>query len=71
MPESAELGKLIELLHQAEELEQCLLNAYLYAACSLKTTPQEFALTNGQENGRGSRQSHTGPLDAKLVPKAD
>lgn len=34
---------LIDLLHLAAQLEHCLLDAYLYTACSLKTIPEEFA----------------------------
>lgn len=34
---------LIDLLREAAELELCLLNAYLYSACSLRSTPQELA----------------------------
>jgi Ferritin-like len=34
---------LVKLLHEAAKLEHCLLDAYLYAACSLKSMPQEFA----------------------------
>jgi hypothetical protein len=34
-------GVLVELLHEASESEHCLLDSYLYAACSLKTHPVE------------------------------
>jgi hypothetical protein len=48
---------LVELLHQAAELEHCLLNSYLYAAASLRTLPGEFAqLLNGRENRRRAIQ---------------
>ncbi len=35
--------ELVYLLHRAAEIEHVLLNAYLYAATSIKSTPQEFA----------------------------
>jgi hypothetical protein len=48
---------LVELLHQAAQLEHCLLDSYLYAACSLKTLPSEFAvLPDGRENRRRAIQ---------------
>ena len=33
----------IDMLHEAAQLEHCLLNSYLYTACSLRSTPQEFS----------------------------
>jgi Ferritin-like len=48
---------LVDLLHEAAELEHCLLNTYLFAACSVKTLPREFAEAgNGQENRRRALQ---------------
>ena len=48
---------LVDLLHEAAELEHCLLNTYLFAACSVKTLPCEFAEAgNGQENRRRAVQ---------------
>ncbi len=48
---------LIELLQEAAQLEHCLLNAYLYAACSLKSTPQEWATVtvDGEEHPNARR----------------
>lgn len=48
--------RLTQLLKQAAQLEHSLLNAYLYTACSLKSTPQEFATANGQSNQRRAIQ---------------
>lgn len=48
--------RLTELLHQAAQLEHSLLDAYLYTACSLKSTPQEFATVNGKPNQRRAIQ---------------
>jgi hypothetical protein len=47
---------LVDMLGEASQLEHSLLNAYLYAACSLKSTPQEFAQIGGQENKRRAIQ---------------
>lgn len=48
---------LVGLLHEAASLEHCLLNSYLYAACSLKSHPDEFAtLPDGRENRRRAIQ---------------
>ena len=48
---------LIALLHEAAQLEHCLLDTYLYAACSCKTLPAEFAtLADGRENRRRAIQ---------------
>lgn len=48
---------LVGLLHEASQLEHCLLNAYLYAACSLKSHPEEFAtLPDGRPNRRRAIQ---------------
>jgi hypothetical protein len=40
--DSAARRLLIDMLQEAAKLEHCLLNSYLFAACSLKSTPQEF-----------------------------
>lgn len=53
-PESRRL--LVELLREAAKLEHCLLDAYLYAACSLRSTPEELAEVAGQENRRRAVQ---------------
>ena len=62
-----EPGLLEQLLDEAAEVEHCLLNTYLFAGCSLKSLPEEFAtLSDGREKiaavpfisnapGRGSR----------------
>ncbi len=47
---------LVDLLNEAAQLEGCLLNAYLYAACSLSSTPQEFAEAGGGQNRRRAIQ---------------
>ena len=48
---------LVALLHEAAQLEHCLLDTYLYAACSCKTLPAEFAtLPDGRENRRRAIQ---------------
>lgn len=48
---------LIDLLHEAAKLEHCLLDTYLFAACSLKTLPREFAeVGDGRENLRRAVQ---------------
>ena len=49
-------GLLVDLLHEAAQLEHCLLDAYLYAACSLRSTPQEFATAAGEPNRRRAIQ---------------
>jgi Ferritin-like len=43
---------LVTLLQQASQLEHCLLDAYLYAACSIKSMPWEFATLSGRDNRR-------------------
>lgn len=43
---------LVDLLKEAAQLEHCLLDTYLYTACSLKSTPGELAAAGGQENRR-------------------
>lgn len=43
------MGDLFELtkaLQLAAQLEHCLLNSYINAACSLKSTPEEFEYTS-------------------------
>lgn len=47
---------LVDLLKEASQLEHCLLDAYLYAACSIKSTPQEFAEVAGKPNRRRAIQ---------------
>lgn len=47
---------LVDLLHEAAQLEHSLLDAYLYTACSLKSMPQEFATIGGKENRRRAIQ---------------
>lgn len=48
---------MVDLLKVAAQLEHCLLDAYLYAASSLKSTPQEFAtLPDGRPNRRRAIQ---------------
>ena len=47
---------LIDMLKEAAKLEHCLLDVYLAAACSLKSTPQEFAEVDGRENRRRAIQ---------------
>ncbi|HWC47263.1 MAG TPA: ferritin-like domain-containing protein [Solirubrobacterales bacterium] len=47
---------LVELLKQAARLEHCLLNTYLYTACSLKSMPGELAEVAGRENRRRAIQ---------------
>jgi hypothetical protein len=48
---------LVGLLQEAAHLEHCLLNTYLFAACSLKTLPEEFAtLSDGSPNRRRAIQ---------------
>lgn len=54
--ESAE-ELLVGLLQEAAQLEHCLLDSYLYAACSLRSFPEEFAtLPGGRENRRRAIQ---------------
>ncbi|MGH9720111.1 MAG: ferritin-like domain-containing protein [Bryobacteraceae bacterium] len=47
---------LVDLLHQAAQIEHSLLVAYLYAACSLKSMPWEFAEAGASENRRRAIQ---------------
>lgn len=47
---------LIDLLREAARLEHCLLNAYLVAACSIPSTPAEFARFGGKDNRRRAIQ---------------
>jgi len=47
---------LVKLLRIAAQLEHCLLNAYLYAACSLKSMPEEFEEIGGKPNPRRAIQ---------------
>jgi hypothetical protein len=52
-PSQAEARQLlIDLLREAAQLEQCLLNAYLFAACSLKSTAAEFEKLDEKTNLR-------------------
>src|SRR5713226_1959348 len=56
-PTTDDRAELISLLHRAAEIEHCLLLSYLYAACSLRSTPQEFETdANGQPNKRRAVQ---------------
>lgn len=48
--------RLVQMLQEAARLEHCLLNSYLAAACSLKSTPQEFAEISGKPNRRRAVQ---------------
>ncbi|HEX4307481.1 MAG TPA: ferritin-like domain-containing protein [Solirubrobacterales bacterium] len=52
--ESREL--LVELLKEAAQLEHCLLNTYLFTACSLKSTPAELGSLGGETNRRRAIQ---------------
>lgn len=47
---------LVDMLHQAAELEHSLLSTYIFAACSLKSLPSEFASIGGVENRRRAPQ---------------
>lgn len=47
-----ERALLVDLLHEAAKLEHCLLDAYLYTAASLKSTPQEFATVTDAAGGQ-------------------
>ena len=52
-----ELRMLTNMLHQAAKLEHSLLDAYVYTASSIKSTPQEFEkLPNGKTNPRRAIQ---------------
>ncbi len=42
LPDAEARQLLVSLLREAAKLEHCLLNTYLYAACSIRSTPQEF-----------------------------
>lgn len=53
---SEERQLLVDLLQEAAQLEHCLLDAYLYTACSLKSTPQEFETVAGKPNRRRAIQ---------------
>ena len=44
------------LLQEAAGLEHCLLDTYLFAACSVRSTPQEFATSDGRPNIRRAVQ---------------
>lgn len=53
LDEAAEHKKtLVRLLQEAARLEHCLLNTYLFAACSLKTLPEEFATLSDKSPNR-------------------
>jgi len=54
--ESGARSLLVALLREAAQLEHSLLDAYLYTASSLKTTPQEFATIAGEPNRRRAVQ---------------
>ncbi|MGA7226252.1 MAG: ferritin-like domain-containing protein, partial [Candidatus Acidiferrales bacterium] len=47
---------LVGLLQQAAQLEHCLLDSYLYAACSIRSMPWEFATLGGRDNRRRAIQ---------------
>jgi Ferritin-like len=47
---------LVDLLHEAAQLEHCLLISYLYTACSLRSTPPEFTSIAGKVNIRRAIQ---------------
>ncbi len=47
---------LVEMLGEAAQLEHCLLDTYLYAACALKSLPEEFAMLEGRPNRRRAIQ---------------
>src|SRR5215467_8427431 len=47
---------LIDMLHEAAQLEHCLLNSYLYTACSLRSTSQEFSTVTERVNVRRAIQ---------------
>lgn len=53
---SAARRLLVDMLQEAAKLEHCLLNSYLYAACSLKSTPQEFETIDDIPNRRRAIQ---------------
>jgi hypothetical protein len=55
-PDLAPRQLLVDMLREASKLEHCLLDTYLAAACSLKSTPQEFATIGGKENQRRAVQ---------------
>ena len=57
---------LVEMLHEAAQLEHCLLDAYVAAACSLKSTPQEFA-----ENLRSAEPPTSDSLRARSRMEAE
>jgi hypothetical protein len=63
-----ERAVLVRLLVEAAKLEHCLLDAYLYAAASLKSTPQEFAaLPDGRSNRRRAVQFERARLWKRLI----
>lgn len=51
-----ERATLVTLLQEAARLEHCLMASYLYSACSLRSTPSEFAAADGRENRRRAIQ---------------
>ena len=42
IPDAEARQTLVDMLREAAKLEHCLLNTYLYAACSIRSTPEEF-----------------------------
>ena len=62
---------LVQLLNEAAKLEHCLLDAYLYTASSIKSTPQEFAtLPDGRVNRRRAIQFERARLWKKMILEA-
>jgi ferritin-like protein len=47
---------LADMLREAAELEHCLLDAYVFAACSIKSMPEEFSGGPERENRRRALQ---------------
>jgi Ferritin-like len=59
---------LVDLLIEASKLEHCLLDAYLYTAAAMKSTPQEFAqLDDGRDNRRRAIQFERARLWKQVI----
>ncbi len=56
LPDAEARQLLVSLLREAAKLEHCLLNTYLYAACSIRSTPEEFDGPPGRVNPRRAVQ---------------
>lgn len=56
LPDAEARQLLVSLLREAAKLEHCLLNTYLYAACTIRSTPEEFDGPPGQVNPRRAVQ---------------